>query len=272
MNKMDTTPPPWSEAGYEDVKQQMLSFLHTVGFKDDQVSFVPVSGLSGGNVVSRLPQSSPGSAWMGPSRRTLIQELERSTPEPVSEAIVEKPLRMQVSDVFRGGVQHPLSVAGRLGQGSAQVGESVVVMPANESGTIRAIEVNGNAADWAVAGQIVTLHLQDMDPSHLRSGDVLCSAKKPLRNISSFTLSIMAYEHILPGPVDVHCGRLHVPGKVAQIMAEAGKKRPRVLQPGSRGTVKVELEAAVPLEGGERVVLRMAGKTAGAGVIGQGVA
>ena len=44
-------------------------------------------------------------------------------------------------------------------------------------------------------------------------------------------------------------------------------KRPKLVRPGEVARVEVEVDEAVPLEGGARVVLRAEGATVGAGLV-----
>jgi len=45
------------------------------------------------------------------------------------------------------------------------------------------------------------------------------------------------------------------------------KKKPRIIKPGEMARIKVELEAAVPLEAPGRVVIRSSGETVAAGLL-----
>lgn len=74
--------------------------------------------------------------------------------------------------------------------------------------------------------------------------------------------------------VDVHRGRLHVPGRITSLVAilDKGngaiiKKKPRLVPPGGLARVRVEVEDAVPLEAPTRVVLRANGETIAAGLL-----
>jgi elongation factor 1 alpha-like protein len=74
--------------------------------------------------------------------------------------------------------------------------------------------------------------------------------------------------------VDVHRGRMHVPGRIASMVCVLDKstgnvikKKPRVVQPGSVARVTVELDTAVPLEVPGRIVLRSGGNTVAAGLL-----
>lgn len=267
VNKMDVTSPPWSRERFEEVKGQMENFLVGAGFKSGNVSVVPVAGLTGENVTRKVEDE--GAKWYG--GKTLVEELDAS--EPSVRAIGE-PLRLTIGDVFRGGVTNPLSISGRLDAGNIQVGDTILSMPANETATVKAIDVDSEPADYCVAGQIATLHLSDIDPVHLRPGDIICSpTNQSIQNIKSFTAKILAFEHVTPGWVDVHKGRLHTPAKVGELLAVLGKsgeiekKKPRVVKPGALARVRVVLEKALPLDVGARVVVRSEGATLAAGLV-----
>ncbi|GAB7349235.1 hypothetical protein MBLNU459_g8397t1 [Dothideomycetes sp. NU459] len=270
INKMDSV--QWDQDRFEEIKQQLSAFLTTAGFQPKNIVFIPCSGLTGENVVGKAPEAAD---WYtkSSSPQTLVEALESYEPTKTSLTL---PLRLPISDIFRGGVTNPLSISGKIDAGSLQVGDSLLAMPAGETATIKGIEIDNEAADWAVAGQIVTLHLNDIDPIHLRIADVLCDVRKPIQNIKTFTTKILAFEHILPMQVDVHRGRMHVPGRITQMIAVLDKasgavikKKPRVVQPGSVARVVVELDSAVPLEVPSRVVLRAGGATLAAGLLEQ---
>lgn len=265
VNKMDTV--LWDKSRFEEIEQQLSSFLTTAGFQAKNISFVPCSGVHGDNITRR--SENPHASWY--SDRTLIEELETS--EPYAHAL-DKPLRMTIGDVFRGGVQNPISISGRLDAGSLQIGDNILTMPSGEAGLIRSLEVDGEPSDWAVAGQNVVLNLANIDPVHLRSGDVVCRASSPIPNITTFTAKVLAFEHLMPMLVDVHRGRLHVPGRVSKLVASLDKtsgapikKRPKVVAPGTVARVVVEMDQAVPLEAPTRIVLRTGGSTVAAGLL-----
>jgi elongation factor 1 alpha-like protein len=204
--------------------------------------------------------------------QTLVEELDTS--EPVKYAL-DKPLRLTISDVFRGGAQNPLSVSGRLEAGSLQTGDQVQVMPSAEKAFIRSLEVDDEPRDWAVAGQNVVINLTDIDQMHLKTGDLICSTTSPVQNITSFMAKVLAFEHLTPMNIDIHRGRLHVPGKISQLVAildksdgtTVTKKRPKIVQPGSVVRVMVKVEHAVPLPEASRIVLRANGGTIAAGLL-----
>jgi elongation factor 1 alpha-like protein len=265
VNKMDSV--SWSKDRFDEIEQQISSFLTTAGFQAKNLSFVPCSGYHGDNITKS--SNDPNASWYKGS--LLIDELETS--EPFSHAL-DKPLRMTIGDVFRGGVQNPLSISGRIDAGSFQVGDPLVVMPSGESALIKGLEKDGEPSDWAVAGQNVTIHLANIDPAHLRSGDIVCSPTSPIQNIRTFTTKVLAFDHLMPMQVDVHRGRLHVSGRISRLVATldkgsgaAIKKKPKIVSPGTVARIVVEIDQPVPLEAPGRIVLRAAGDTVAAGLL-----
>lgn len=271
INKLDTV--IWSRDRFEEIEQQVSAFLTAAGFQPRNVSFVPCSGLTGANIVSRA--TDPDASWYtGP---ILLEQLETS--EPFTRAL-EKSLRLTIGDIFRTSEQYPLSVSGRIDAGSIQVGDKILAVPGGETAYIKGLDVDSEPADWAVAGQNATLHLSNIDAVHLKPGDVICPPSAPVQSITSFTVKILAFEHVTPMQVDVHRGRLHAPGRVVQLVAVLDKgsgavvkKKPRLVKPGevARVRVEVDVEGGVPLEAPGRVVLRAGGETVAAGLLELGI-
>lgn len=265
VNKLDTV--KWSRDRFDEISQQLSAFLTNAGFASKNLTFIPVSGLNGDNITRRSTE--PSASWY--SGPTLIEDLDNS--EPITRAL-EKPLRITVGDIFRGGVQNPLSISGRVEAGSLQTGDALLAQPSGEKCFIKGLEVDNENVDWAVAGQNVAIHLSDIDPIHLKIGDVLCPPSNPIPCIKTFTAKILAFEFLTPMGVDIHRGRLHAAGKVKELVAvldkasgQAVKKKPKVVKPGMVVRVVVEMDDAVPLEASARVILRSGGETIAAGLL-----
>ena len=267
VNKLDTV--AWSQDRFDEISQQVSAFLLAAGYQSRNLAFVPCAGLSGANIVNRAEDSQ--AAWYtGP---VLLDLLESS--EPITRAI-EKPLRLTIADIFRGGVQYPLSVSGRLDSGTIQVADTVLAVPSGKTAFVKGIEVDSEPADWAVAGQNVVLHLGDIDAAHLKTGDVICAPTAPVKVVTQFAVKILAFEFVTPMQVDLLRGRLHVPARVTELSAVLDKgsgavvkRKPRLVKPGmvARVRVVVDVEGGVPMEAGARVVLRAGGETVAAGLV-----
>ncbi|RMZ83191.1 hypothetical protein DV738_g1421, partial [Chaetothyriales sp. CBS 135597] len=265
VNKMDMV--EWAKDRFDDIQQQAVEFLVNAGFQTTNISFVPCTGLGGGNILNK--EVDKEAAWYtGP---TLVELLDSS--EPYSFAL-DQPFRMTINDKFRGGVQNPLSVSGRIEVGNLQIGETVMVVPSGETANVKALEVDDEPQEWAVAGQNVILHLAGIDPIHLKIGDVLCSPDSPVPSVTEFKAKLLSHDYIYPMTVDFHRGRLHIPAHVSKLIArldnatgEPVKKKPKIIKPGELVRVQINLEQPIPLEALACVVLRSDGETIATGTV-----
>ncbi|KAL8357727.1 hypothetical protein RB598_002496 [Gaeumannomyces tritici] len=264
VNKLDTT--DWSRDRYDEICQQVSGFMSATGFQMKNVSFVPLSGLNGDNLVKRSTAAA-ASWYTGP---TLIEELESS--EPMTRTLKE-PLRMTISDVYRTALS-PLTITGRLDAGSVQTGDAILVQPSGEKAFVKALEIDSESIDWAVAGQNVSIHLANIDPIHVRTGDIICSTASPIECVDVFTAKILAFDILMPMQVDVHRGRLHAAGQIQEMSAilhkmtgAVTKKKPRIIKAGDTARIVVKMTSKVPLETGQRIILRSNGSTVAAGLL-----
>jgi len=120
----------------------------------------------------------------------------------------------------------------------------------------------------------VVLGLNLADQVELRVGDILCDPAQPIQCHDTFTLKALAFDTLMPMQVDVHRGRLHAEGRIETMSAildkmtgAVTKKKPRIVKPNTVARVVVKLGAKVPLEAGQRVVLRSGGETVAAGLL-----
>lgn len=83
---------------------------------------------------------------------------------------LDKPLRMGVTDFFKGGIGSSggVSVGGSIDAGHVQVGEQVMVVPGGEIGIVKAMQVNDETSTWAAAGDSVLMTLSGLDIMNLR--------------------------------------------------------------------------------------------------------
>ncbi|KAK5987908.1 HBS1-like protein [Cladobotryum mycophilum] len=265
VNKLDMV--GWSQDRFKEISEEVSGFLIGLGFQGKFVTFIPISGLNGDNIVRKTEDA--GASWYtGP---TLIDGLEASVTSTVRA--LKKPFRMAISEVFRSQ-QGTATLAGRIDSGTIQVGDVILVQPSGETAYIKSIMVDTEAQEWAVAGQNVSLALANIDPIHIRIGDIICHTTDPINIGDTFTMKAMAFDHLMPMPVDLHRGRLHAAGQIQSIAAtldkstgQVIKKKPKVVQPGDVARIQIKLEAKVPLEPGQRVVIRSGGETVAAGLL-----
>jgi bifunctional enzyme CysN/CysC len=151
---------------------------------------MPISGVAGDNIAKRSERM----PWYtGPS---LIEHLE--TVEIDLAADQDRPFRLPVQWVNRPNLDFR-GFAGLISAGTVGVGDPVRVMPSGKTSRVSRIVTVAGDLPRAVAGQSVTLCLQDeIDCSR---GDVITAADAPAQVADQFEATVvwMADEPLLPG-------------------------------------------------------------------------
>jgi elongation factor 1-alpha len=130
-NKMDEQTVAYSENRYNEIKREVGDFIKKVGYKVDEVPFIPISGWTGDNLLEK----SIHTAWYkGP---TLIQALDQVVPP---KRPTEKPLRIPLQDVYKIGGIGTVPV-GRVETGVLRRGMGVVFAPSNIKTEVRSLEM-----------------------------------------------------------------------------------------------------------------------------------
>jgi bifunctional enzyme CysN/CysC len=186
VNKMDLV--EYDRARFEAVVADYRAFAATIGIADFVA--MPISGLVGDNIAKR---SARMPWYTGP---TLIEYLD--TVEIDLAADQDRPFRLPVQWVNRPNLDFR-GFAGLISAGTVRVGDPVRVLPSGKTSRVsRIVAVRGDL-ERAVAGQSVTLCLQDeIDCSR---GDVITAADAPAQVADQFEAAVvwMADEPLLPG-------------------------------------------------------------------------
>ena len=96
MNKLDLI--AWSRDRYEFIMSEVKPFLKSIGFKEESISFVPISGLEGINLSEKPTEAKVpdlASWYHGP---TLIETLDNFK---LPKRSTNKPLRVCVYDYYK---------------------------------------------------------------------------------------------------------------------------------------------------------------------------
>uniref|UniRef100_A0A8C6UAL4 HBS1-like protein n=1 Tax=Neogobius melanostomus TaxID=47308 RepID=A0A8C6UAL4_9GOBI len=176
VNKMDQV--NWQEERFQEIISKLGHFLKQAGFKESDVFYIPTSGLSGENLVTRSTVTALTSWFSGPS---LVEQIDAFKPPQRS---VDKPFRLCVSDVFKDQGSG-FCVTGKIEAGYVQTGDRILAMPPNETCTVKGITLHNEALDWAAAGDHVSLTLTGMDIIRMNVGCVFAiprSRSKPALN------------------------------------------------------------------------------------------
>lgn len=178
VNKMDLV--DYDRTVYERIVAEYEKFAASLGLKD--VTAIPLSALAGDNVVDRSDKL----AWYeGP---TLIELLESLSVYDASHAA---PFRFPVQLVARHNGHEANDFRGYMGRiesGAVKVGDQLTVQPSNQSATVKEIVTFDGKLESAVAGQSVTLVLNEyVDVSR---GDMLAGAQQPALLLKQVTADV----------------------------------------------------------------------------------
>jgi sulfate adenylyltransferase subunit 1 len=167
INKMDLV--NYDQGVYDRIVGAYTEFAQSLGLKD--ITAIPLSALAGDNVVER----GDNMTWYeGP---TLIELLESIS---VYDETHDAPFRFPVQLVARHNGHEANDFRGYMGRiesGKVSVGDKLVVQPSGVEATVREIATFDGSLQSAVAGQSITLLLNEhVDISR---GDVLAGSDKP---------------------------------------------------------------------------------------------
>ncbi|CAE6411697.1 unnamed protein product [Rhizoctonia solani] len=229
VNKMDMV--DYRKSRFDEIQVALLPFLIQAGFNTSRVAFVPCAGVSGVN-LTKSEEPALQSWWNG---QPIVDYLDRLEP-PVRD--FDTPLRIPISNVFKGVTSSGIGISGRISGGIVQVGERVRVIPGDETAAIKSIEKDDVNVQWAAAGSNVTIYLTSIDPIHLSIGSVLCSPSDIVPLASSFNAQIIVFDIQLPiiggSSVELFHHSREVPASVSKLIETVDRATGAVIKRNPR--------------------------------------
>jgi elongation factor 1-alpha len=185
VNKMDATKPSWSEQRFNDVKAEVGKLLKMVGYKDENVQYVPTSGFTGENVVKKQTNMP---WWKG---HTLLECLDNlSLPQKPTEL----PLRLPVQDVYTITGIGTVPV-GRIETGVLKVGDNIVFSPSGATGEVKTIEMHHEQMPKAEPGDNIGFNVRGVAKNDIKRGDVAGPTTSKPTVAKTFTAQIAVLQH-----------------------------------------------------------------------------
>jgi bifunctional enzyme CysN/CysC len=162
VNKMDLV--DWSEDAFEAVRRDFSEFATRLNVTD--INFVPISALTGDNVVNR----SDNMPWYdGAALLSQLENLFVGSDRNLSD--VRFPVQYVIRPQSATGMDYR-GYAGTIASGLMRPGDPVLVLPSGLETTIKAIDTPEGPVDEAYPPMAVTVRLSDdLDVSR---GDMLC--------------------------------------------------------------------------------------------------
>lgn len=270
VNKMDMV--NYDQAKFNAVKEDMSKLLTSVGYKVDEVKFIPIASLKGDNVAKK---SENMSWYTGP---TLLEALDTFKP---GEKPTNLPLRMPIQDVYtiKGIGAVPV---GRIETGIMKVGQKVVVMPSGKQGEIKSIEMHHEQMQQAEPGDNIGINIRGIGKEDIRRGDVLGDAANPPKVVKEFQAQIIVLSHptvITAGycPVfhvntaQVSCTIKKIDKKIDPRTGATVQESPDFIKPGDAAIITVEPTRPLVIEEADKnpqmskLAIRDMGRTVAAG-------
>nr|GMC72256.1 eukaryotic peptide chain release factor GTP-binding subunit ERF3A-like isoform X1 [Ipomoea batatas] len=195
VNKMDEPTVNWSKERYDEIEGKMIPFLKSSGYNvKKDVQFLPISGLLGSNLKTRMGKSvCPW--WNGPCLFEALDAAEVPPRDPKGPFRFPTNFgcmfhRMPIIDKFKdmGTV-----VMGKVESGSIREGDNLLVMPNKAPVKVLALFIDEDKVRRAGPGENLRVRLSGVEEEDISSGFVLCSVVKPVPAVTEFVaqLSIM---------------------------------------------------------------------------------
>ena len=208
INKMDLV--EFSETRFNEIQAEYAAFVAQLGDRKlSNIIFTPISALNGDNVVNK----SANTPWY--TGETLMGTLESVE---INRSSAKQDFRFPVQYVNRPNLDFR-GFCGTIALGDINVGDTVTALPSGKSSTVKEIVTFDGNLEHAVAGQAVTLTLND--EIDISRGNVLIRADQAVPNISrsvQATVVWMADQPLVLGKLyNIKIGTQTVPAKVTAI-------------------------------------------------------
>ncbi len=275
VNKMDMA--KYDQKRFEEVKKQVSDLLKSVGYKPEEVVFVPGASLEGDNVAEK----SKNMSWY--EGKTLLETLD-TLKEP--EKPTDLPLRLPIQDVYKiTGIG--VVPVGRVETGVMKINDKVIVVPGREgkgvTGEVKSIEMHHEQMQQAEPGDNIGFNVRGIGEKDIARGDVLGHTDNVPTIATEFTAQMVILNH----PTVVTVGytpvfHIHTAQVACQVMKIEKKMNPatgeeittdkEILRNGDAAVVKLKPVAPLVIERQKdipqmaRFAIRDSGTTVAAGM------
>jgi len=276
INQMDATQPAYDKAKYEEVKGQVDKLAKSVGYKDEQIQYIPCSAFAGDNVKEKGKLD----WWSG---ETILKAIDNFALEDKPTAL---PLRWPIQDVYtiKGVGTVPV---GKIETGVMKPGMQIIfkpsLKPGGANGEVKTIEMHHEQLGSAEPGDNVGANIRGIAKNEIRRGDVAGPTSDPPTVAKAFIAQIMVLNHpsvITKGYTPVfHCYTAQVACRFEEIQkkldprtGQVKEENPDFIKTGDAAIVKIIPTRPMVIESSKKIpqlgrfAIRDMGQTVAAGV------
>merc|ERR1711926_44356 len=237
VNKMDSTEPPYSEKRFTEIQTEVSNYVKKVGFNPKSVSFVPISGWHGDNMIEPSTNMGWYKGWQKEVKEgkfkgmTMFEALDSIIP-PTRPS--DKPLRLPLQDVYKIGGIGTVPV-GRVETGLIKAGMVVTFSPAAVTTEVKSVEMHHTTVEEAVPGDNVGFNVKNVSIKDIKRGMVTSDSKQdPAKEAKSFLAQVIVLNH--PGEIHagyqpvLDCHTAHVACKFAELRQKVDRRSGKVVE------------------------------------------
>ena len=242
VNKMDDPTVNWEEVRYNECKDKILPYLKKLGFKAKDLTFMPVSGITGQGIRDNM------CPWYdGPAFISFIDDL------PSMNRKTDGPFIMPIVDKYK------TVVMGKVESGVAKKGQNLLLMPNRTQVAVDQLWSDEEEVTSVSPGENVKIKLKGIKEEDVSPGFVLCDASNPIKTGKIFDAQVVILEHksiICAGysaVMHIHCAAEEVTVKaliclVDKKSGDKSKTRPRFVKQDQVAIMRIECSGMICLE------------------------
>jgi len=254
VNKMDNTEPKYSKDRFEEIVKEVSNYVKKIGYNPKAVSFVPISGWHGDNMIEASTNMPWYKGWSKETKeggkasgKTLFEALDAINPPSRPS---DKALRLPLQDVYKIGGIGTVPV-GRVETGTIKAGMVVTFAPAAVTTEVKSVEMHHAQLEAGMPGDNVGFNVKNVSVKDIRRGNVCSDSKNdPAKEAASFNAQVIVLNH--PGEIQkgytpvLDCHTAHIACKFSEMLEKidrrSGKKiedNPPKIKSGDAAIVKM---------------------------------
>ena len=206
VNKLDMC--NWEESRYNYICDTVSEYLKKLGFKQEKITYVPISGLHGINLETRDSQPPELTSWYNEERgkheankvpRCLIEAIDgfKTIPRPIN-----RPVRACIYDYYQTMQDGFSFVQGdclsiKVESGVIKKKDKLLLMPYQVECQVKSIECKKEPIDFVYSGQICEVAVtfpNDFERGVITNGQILCDPEYIVPKVKKFVVKVIVFE------------------------------------------------------------------------------